>query len=107
MLGRLSMTIDECIRAYEELIPKIFGKRRWLHFGNTKVVPRYKYDATRLEIALKDFLLLRSGKSDMILKQPNEDMCRMQVSLLSEYNSLDNLLPVLRWHGSKMETMTW
>ena len=100
------MTIDECIKAYEELIPKTFGKPRWLHFGNTKVVPRYKYDATKFEIALKDFLLLRSGKSDLILRQPNEDMCRMQVSLLSDFISLANPLLVLRWHGSKIMKMT-
>ena len=76
MLGRFSMTIDECIKAYEELIPNIFAKRRWLHFGNARV-PRYKYDATNMETILQRFVEERSGKTNVIMKQPNEDMCRV------------------------------
>ena len=76
MLGRFSMTIDECIKAYEDLIPMIFARPRRLHFGNTWL-PIYKYDPKALEEAIKSIVESRTGRSGTILKQPNEDMCRM------------------------------
>lgn len=67
MLGRFSMTIHECIEAYEDLIPKIFANPRRLNFQNTWL-PIYKYDPKALEGAIKGIVESRTGRSGTILK---------------------------------------
>lgn len=79
MLGRLHMTVDECIDAYENLAGHVFGHPRHLHIRKPPWIPRDKYDHRRLEKIIKDIVKERSptGHNSTQFRQPNEDMCRM------------------------------
>ena len=77
MLGRLSMTVDECIEAYENLGDKVFGHPRRLHIKNV-LYPKDKYNHKNLEDVIKDIIKQRDpqGRARASFQQPNEDMCR-------------------------------
>lgn len=51
MLGRLKMSVDECIKVYEAFMRKIFPGKRPHHF----LIP-WEYDASVLENVLKDVI---------------------------------------------------
>lgn len=59
MLGRLNMSVEECIKAYEQLCPKVFAKR-WggSAVGKLKLLGRVegRFDHIALEKAVKDIL---------------------------------------------------
>lgn len=78
MLGRLHMTIDECLEAYENLADHVFGHPRRLHIRKPPWIPRDKYDHRRLEKIIKDIVKERSpaGLNSTEFRQPNKDMCR-------------------------------
>ena len=78
MLGRLQMTVDECLEAYENLADDVFGHPRRLHIRKPPWIPRNKYNHRRLEEAIKDIVKERSRSrhSSTEFRQPNEDMCR-------------------------------
>lgn len=50
MLGRLGMTVDECIAKYLEYTKEIFSHRRWLSGGGFL---RPRYSQKRLEQATR------------------------------------------------------
>jgi len=82
MLGRLAMSVDECIEAFESLSANIFGHPRWLHAKNTAyILPIWKHNPERLEYAIKKIVERYDhlGPFRGALKQPNEDMCRTYV----------------------------
>ena len=54
MLGRLHMSIDDCISEYETLGERVFAHPRWFHIRSPMIYPRDKYRATDLEDVLKD-----------------------------------------------------
>ena len=54
MLGRLSMSIEDCISAYKTLGAKVFGRSRWVHLKSPLFWPRDKYDHLALEKVVKD-----------------------------------------------------
>lgn len=57
MLGRLRMTTDDCIEAYEVFGEKIFGQGRiFSQRGPFWVWWRAKYDATRLQEAVEEIV---------------------------------------------------
>ena len=79
MLGRLSMTVDECLEAYEILSERVFGHPRWFHCRSILFFnPRDKYDPKKLEKVICDVIRQRDpdGRSSTELQQLNEDMCR-------------------------------
>ena len=78
MLGRLHMTVDECLEAYENLADHVFGHPRRLHIRKPPWIPRDKYDHTRLEYIIKKIVEERSptGHNSTEFRQPNEDTCR-------------------------------
>ncbi len=80
MLGRLSMSVDECLEAYEILSDRVFGNPRWFHFQNA-LMPRSKYDTKVLGEVIKEIIKLRytNKRGSTKLRQPNEAMCRMYV----------------------------
>ena len=41
MLGRLSMTVDECIQAYENLADKVFGHPRRCHIRSVSTLCKF------------------------------------------------------------------
>ena len=78
MLGRLHMTVDECLEAYESMADYVFGHPRRLHIRKPPWIPRDKYDPRRLEIIIKEIVKERSptGHSSTEFRQSNEHMCR-------------------------------
>lgn len=60
MLGRLRMSIDDCIAEYETLGPKVFAHPRWFHLRSPMFWPRDKYDHRSLEKAIKEVIDRRS-----------------------------------------------
>ena len=81
MLGRLSMSVDECLEAFEILSDRVFGNPRWFHFQNLGF-GRSKYNPKILEEVIKEIIKQRdvkNGQSSTKLQQPNEDMGRMYV----------------------------
>ncbi len=60
MLGRLRMSIDDCIAEYETLGPKVFAHSRWFHFRSPLFWPRDKYDHRSLEKAIREVIDRRS-----------------------------------------------
>lgn len=60
MLGRLRMSIDDCIAEYETLGPKVFAHPRWFHLRSPFFWPRDKYDHRSLEKAIRDVIDRRS-----------------------------------------------
>lgn len=78
MLGRLLMTVDECLRAYENLADSIFGHPRHVHMRNTLIVRRPKYRHKNLERAIKEIIGENhpSRDCDAVFSQGFSDMCR-------------------------------
>lgn len=74
MLGRLQMSIDEAIQAYEDLSPKIFEKQRHRVSVWGKVQGRFSHE--ELEDAVKRMMskLKMDGKS--LLKDERSSACR-------------------------------
>jgi hypothetical protein len=65
MLGRLNMSVDDCIAAYEKLCPRVFEKR-WTGKSLGRVLGRVdnRFDHGALENAIKDILRARlAGRS--------------------------------------------
>lgn len=60
MLGRLRMSIDDCIAEYETLGPKVFAHSRWFHFRSLLFWPCDKYDHRSLEKAIREVIDRRS-----------------------------------------------
>lgn len=60
MLGRLRMSIDDCIADYESLGLKVFAHSRWFHLQSLLFWPRDKYDHRTLENAIKEVINRRA-----------------------------------------------
>lgn len=55
MLGRLEMTIDECIDAYQRLSKDVFGEKKTRGFVNRNLELKAQYDSAKLERVVKTF----------------------------------------------------
>lgn len=55
MLGRLGMTVDECIDSYLHLSKEIFGKKKSRLPFNIKMELATQFDSSRLEEVIKKF----------------------------------------------------
>jgi hypothetical protein len=69
MLGRLEMSIDECIKAYTDLSEDVFHKKRRIPI-NIKGVLKERYDSEVLELAVKKILRDRKLDQNALLKNP-------------------------------------
>lgn len=70
MLGRLQMTIDDCIDAYVSLSDRIFQKRR--HSVTVKGQVQGRFDSKELERAIKDIIVRQGLDQDAsLLDSPN------------------------------------
>jgi hypothetical protein len=69
MLGRLEMSIDECIKAYTDLSEDVFHKKRRIPI-NIKGVLKERYDSKVLELAVKKILRDRKLDQNALLKNP-------------------------------------
>jgi hypothetical protein len=69
MLGRLEMSIDECIKAYTDLSEDVFHKKSRFFMG-IKGDLKERYDGEALKLAVKKILKQRSLDDDALLKNP-------------------------------------
>jgi hypothetical protein len=69
MLGRLEMSIDECIKAYTDLSEDVFHKKRRIPI-NIKGVLKERYDSKVLELAVKKILRDRELDENALFKNP-------------------------------------
>ncbi|CAD0110932.1 unnamed protein product [Aureobasidium uvarum] len=69
MLGRLEMSVDECIKAYSELSKEVFHKKRRAPIG-IKGDLKERYDSEALELAVKNVLRNRDMDENALLKNP-------------------------------------
>lgn len=75
MLGRLRMSVDECIAEYKKLSPQIFTKLH--HRLNIKGKLQGRFDHEALERGVKELLKSRGFGEDELLKEDAKDAaCR-------------------------------
>lgn len=75
MLGRLRMSIPDCIQAYLELADEVFDKKRHRFSYGGKVQGRF--DAKALEHAIKKVLQDQNLNEDELLKAPEDGRCKV------------------------------
>lgn len=75
MLGRLRMSIDECISAYLSLSDNIFHKRR--HRVTVKGKIQGRFDSDELERAVKAIIKERGLTEEMLLKDAPNAACKV------------------------------
>lgn len=75
MLGRLKMSIDDCIDAYLSLSERVFQKKRHRFSGKGKIQGRF--DSEELAKAVKEVVKLQKLKEDALLKDTSDDACRV------------------------------
>jgi len=69
MLGRLRMTVDECIDAYTTLSDRVFEKKS--HRITIKGKLQGRFDGAELERAVKTIVVNRGLGEDALLKDPD------------------------------------
>jgi predicted metal-dependent RNase len=75
MLGRLRMSIDECIDAYLSLSDRIFQKKR--HRVTIKGNIQGRFDSEELARAIKEVVTRKGLQEDALLKDVSGDVCKM------------------------------
>ncbi|KAK3934341.1 acyl transferase/acyl hydrolase/lysophospholipase [Diplogelasinospora grovesii] len=69
MLGRLRMTVNECIDAYTTLSDRVFEKKS--HRVDIKGKLQGRFDSAELKHAVRNILISRGLREDALLKDPN------------------------------------
>ncbi|CZR43873.1 uncharacterized protein FPRO_13681 [Fusarium proliferatum ET1] len=82
MLGRLRMTVDECIAAYSSLSNKVFEKKSHRVKINGQLQGRF--DSAALEQAVKQTLADSGHSKDALLKDCSDDACKVLVCATSK-----------------------
>lgn len=79
MLGRLEMSVDACIDAYQSLAQDVFKKSRSpLKFGIAKgLSTQGRYNHEELEKAIKSIIRGQGLDSDAPLKSPEGSDCKV------------------------------
>jgi patatin-like phospholipase/acyl hydrolase len=77
MLGRLRMTVDDCIDAYTSLSDKVFEKKS--HRVTVKGKLQGRFDMVELEGTVKQILVDRSFDKDALLKDSPDAPCKVYV----------------------------
>lgn len=76
MLGRLEMSVDECITAYSDLAAAVFGEKLSRIPFNMKGEVKPRLDSARLESAINK-VVTQSGASETdLLNDGTERGCR-------------------------------
>lgn len=82
MLGRLEMSVDECIDRYIKLISTVFEKKsRWPVSLSGNI--RSRFDATKLESAIKDVVTSHGAEETDLFNDGCERGCRVFVCTTS------------------------
>jgi predicted acylesterase/phospholipase RssA len=79
MLGRLRMTVDECIDAYVSLSDRIFQKQR--HRVTIKGRVQGRFDSDELERAIKEIVARQGLAEDALLKDSRDTKCKVWVKV--------------------------
>ncbi|KAF2177077.1 phospholipase [Zopfia rhizophila CBS 207.26] len=82
MLGRMKMSIEECMEAYTELSDKVFRQTHSLSLSLTGKV-RGKFDSKALEDAVKQNLIKHSLPEDCLLQDVGQASCKVFVCATS------------------------
>ncbi|XDG07510.1 hypothetical protein ABKA04_007125 [Annulohypoxylon sp. FPYF3050] len=77
MLGRLRMTVGDCITAYTQLSSDVFKKRR--HRVNRRGNVQGRFDSSELEKAVRKILTQQGFNEDALLKDTAEAPCKVFV----------------------------
>lgn len=75
MLGRLRMTVDECIDAYVLLSDRIFQKQK--HRVTIKGRVQGRFDSDELERAIKEIIKKQGLAEDTLLKDASDAKCKV------------------------------
>jgi hypothetical protein len=75
MLGRLKMSIDECIEAYLSLSDRVFQKKR-LPMGITGKI-QGRFDSEELTRVVKEVVRGKGLQEDALLKDESSGACKM------------------------------
>ena len=75
MLGRLEMSIDDCIDAYLLLSDRVFQKKRHRVTGMGNIQGRF--DSEELARAIKEVVAAQKLKEDALLKHMSDDVCKV------------------------------
>jgi ankyrin repeat protein len=85
MLGRLKMSIGECIGAYLQLSDRIFQKKR--HGVTVKGKVQGRFDSDELERAVKEVVTKQGFQEDALLKDTPDALCKVFVCATSKETS--------------------
>ncbi|KAH8595465.1 ankyrin repeat-containing domain protein [Bisporella sp. PMI_857] len=85
MLGRLKMSIDECIQAYMQLSSRIFQKKR--HRVTVRGKIQGRFDSDELEQAVKEVIKKQGLQEDALLKDAPGSTCKVFVCATSKETS--------------------
>ena len=80
MLGRLKMSIEQCIDAYTSLSDKVFEKQR--HRVTVKGKVQGRFDTVALERAVKQMLVKQGLGENALLKDSSDEACKVCVRVL-------------------------
>lgn len=75
MLGRLKLSIAECIDAYLSLSDRIFQKKR--HRVSIQGDIRGRFDSKELEQAIKEVIIKQGLSEGTLLKDTSADACKV------------------------------
>ncbi|KAK6495233.1 hypothetical protein TWF481_003259 [Arthrobotrys musiformis] len=93
MLGRLKMSLEECIQAYQVVMKKVFPEGFFKMFSSA-LSSGTRYSAKPLEDAIKDFVRQKLGDPDAKLLDPNpKNKCKIFVIAVRS-DGLNNRAPV-------------
>ena len=79
MLGRLRMTVDECIDAYVLLSDRIFQKQR--HRVTIKGQAQGRFNSGELEQAIKEIVARQGLAEEALLKDASDAKCKVWVAV--------------------------
>ncbi|GAM90272.1 hypothetical protein ANO11243_083140 [Dothideomycetidae sp. 11243] len=91
MLGRLEMTVDECLEQYNILQTSVFRKLHHLPVGWRGGL-QGRYDHIALENGVKDILRARGLEEDTLFKNTNKLACKVFVTATSAGSSTTEIL---------------
>lgn len=78
MLGRLEMSVDECITAYIQMMQIIFtGPSEWSHVRSLLGSIKPQYDASKLEDAINQVISSREANPTDLFNDQVERGCRV------------------------------
>jgi patatin-like phospholipase/acyl hydrolase len=84
MLGRLRMSVDECIDAYTQLSDKVFEKRSKRIKINGQL--QVRFDTEALELAIKTILGNHGLGEETLLKEDDDASCNTLVAISSHHS---------------------